>query len=234
MGLANNGRDHVAITVGGNVESRQASATASSATSLTDSGASFTASSGGPPATGGLVGHLVASGTTTVVNTYGVIISNTSTVLTVDQWHTPKPPETAATTPASTAPYIVLPGGSPCFYMGISIATRAFNAADAVLSNDGSTVSELWFSGGGLRRRAASFAHTSGTSTYTAQFTFTANGSDTLPQTIAKMGLFANYVNTTVTTSNSGVLLFNTNLSSSATLSAVGDNVQITDTVTIS
>lgn len=234
MGLSNNGRDHVATSVGGDPTSSQAAATATSATSLTNSGASFPASSGGPPATGGLVGHTVASGTTTTVNCYGVIISNTSTALTVDQWHTPATPETAATTPASTAPYIVLPGGSPCFYMGISVATRAFNAADAVLSNDGSTVSELWFSGGGLRRRAAAYAHTGGTSTYTVQFTFTANGSDTLPQTIAKMGIFANYVNATVTTSNSGILLFNTNLSSTATLSAVGDNVQITDTVTIS
>jgi len=234
MGLANNGRDHVAISVGGDPTSSQAAATSTTTTSLTNTGATFPTSSGGPPATGGLVGHTVAAGTTTVVNCYGVIISNSGTVLTIDQWHTPATPETAATQPAATSPYIVLPGGSPCFYMGISIATRAFNAADAVLSNDGSTVSELWFSGGGLRRRAAAFAHTSGTATYTAQFTFTANGSDTLPATVAKMGLFPAFVNTTVTTSNSGPLLFNTNLASTATLSAVGDNVQITDTVTIS
>lgn len=234
MGLANNGRDHVATSVGGDPTSSQAAATSTTTTSLTNTGAAFPASAGGPPATGGLVGHLVAAGTTTVVNTYGVIISNTTTALTIDQWHTPATPETAATQPAATSPYIVLPGGAPCFYMGISIATRAFNAADAVLSNDGTTVSELWFSGGGLRRRAAAYAHTGGTATYTVQFTFTANGSDTLPQTVAKIGIFANYVNAAVTTSNSGILLFNTNLSSTATLSAVGDNVQVTDTVTVS
>lgn len=234
MGLANNGRDAVSQAIGGDGNSTFGVATGSSATTLTNSGAAFPASSGGPPATGGLVGHIVASGTTTAVNTYGVVLSNTTTALTVDQWHTPATPETAATTPATTAPYIVLPGGAPCFYMGISIATRAFNAADAVLSNDGTTVSELWFTGGGLRRRAAAYAHTGGTATYTIQFTFTANGSDTLPQTIAKVGIFQNYVNATVTTSNSGILLFNTNLSSTATLSAVSDNVQITDTVTIS
>lgn len=235
MGLSNNGRDYVATAVG-DPTSLTSTATGSGATSITVSGAPFTASSGGPPATPGTghVGHIVYSGTTTTVNTYGVILSSSTTVLTVDQWHTPNAPETAATTPATTAPLLVGPGAAPSFYMGISVATRAFNAADAVLSNDGSTVSELWFSGGGLRRRAAAYAHTSGTATYTVQFTFTANGSDTLPQTIAKIGIFANYVNATVTTSNSGILLFNTNLSSTATLAAVNDNVQVTDTVTIS
>jgi hypothetical protein len=127
----------------------------------------------------------------------------------------------------------VVPGGFPAFYMGISTATRVFTAADAVLTNDGTTVSELWFSGGGLRRRLASWAHTNGTATYTVSNTFTANGSDTLPQTIAKIGLFQHFVNTTVTTSNSGIILFQTLLSSTATLSASGDNVAITDTVTI-
>jgi hypothetical protein len=86
----------------------------------------------------------------------------------------------------------------------------------------------------GLRRRLASWAHTNGTATYTVSNTFTANGSDTLPQTIAKIGLFQHFVNTTVTTSNSGIILFQTLLSSTATLSASGDNVAITDTVTIS
>lgn len=236
MGLSTNGRDHVAVTVGGDSTSQAGTATASSATSLTATGTPFTASSGGPPATPGTghVGKVVYAGTATVVNCYGVVLSNTTSVLTVDQWHSPSAPETAATTPATTSPYVLGPGGSPCFYMGISVATRAFNAADTVLTNDGSTVSELWFSGGGLRRRAAAYAHTSGTATYTVQFTYTANGSDTLPQTVAKIGLFANYVNAAVTTSNSGILLFQTLLSSTATLAAVNDNVQITDTVTIS
>jgi hypothetical protein len=234
MGLSTNGRDAVARLVGGDTLSAVGTATGSSATSLTDSGASFTASSGGPPALGGLVGHIVVAGSTAANLTYGVIISNTTTALTIDQWHTVTTPETAASTPSATAPYVVLPGGAPCFYMGISVATRVFTAADTVLTNDGSTVSELWFSGGGLRRRLASWSHTNGTATYALANTFTANGSDTLPQTIAKVGIFQHYVNTTVTTSNSGILLFQTLLSATATLSASGDNVAITDTVTIS
>jgi hypothetical protein len=234
MGLSTNGRDAVARLVGGDTLSAIGTATGSTTTSLTDSGASFTASSGGPPALGGLVGHIVIAGSTAANLTYGVIISNTGQALTIDQWHTVTAPETAATTPSATAPYVVLPGGSPCFYMGISVATRVFTAADTVLTNDGSTVSELWFSGGGLRRRLASWSHTGGTATYALANTFTANGSDTLPQTIAKIGVFQHYVNTTVTTSNSGILLFQTLLSATATLSASGDNVLCTDTVTIS
>jgi hypothetical protein len=228
MGLALNGRDMVARAVGGDTLGASGTATGTTITSLTDSGASFTASSGGPPALGGLVGHVVVS-----AGVYGTIISNTTTALTIDQWHSPTAPETVGTTPGNVA-YVVVPGGFPAFYMGISIATRVFTAADTVLTNDGTTVSELWFSGGGLRRRLASWAHTNGTATYTVANTFTANGSDTLPQTIAKIGLFQHFVNTTVTTSNSGILLFQTLLSSTATLSASGDNVAITDTVTIS
>lgn len=233
MGLSNNGRDMVARAVGGDVSGVADTATAVTATTLTGTGTPFTASSGGPPALGGLVGHVVVAGTTAANFAYGTILSNTTSVLTIDQWHNFTTPETVATTPAGTAPYVVVPGGFPAFYMGISVATRVFTAADAVLTNDGTTVSELWFTGGGLRRRLASWAHTNGTATYTLSNTFTANGSDTLPQTIAKIGVFQHYVNATVTTSNSGILLFQTLLSATATLSASGDNVQITDTITL-
>jgi hypothetical protein len=234
VGTTNFGRDIVARAVGGDTTGNADTATGSSATSLTATGTPYTASSGGPPAGGGLVGHIVLAGSTAANMTYGVVLSNTTSVLTVDQWHSLTLPETVATTPSTTAPYVVLPGGAPAFYMGISVATRAFNAADSFLTNDGTTISELWFSGGGLRRRLATWAHTNGTATYTVANTYTANGSDTLPQTVAKIGIFQSFVNTTVTTSNSGGNLFNTLLSATATLSASGDNVAITDTVTIS
>lgn len=247
MGLANMGRDYVAETVGGRGFGRtQAAAAAVSyaATTMTDTGAGLSASSGGPPhqpGTGtGIVGRIIvaggiAAGAAPVA--YGVIQENSATVVTIDVWHNITAPETVATTPTSGGsgnPYTILPAATPCFYMGISVATRVFTASDNFLTNDGSTVSELFFSGGGLRRRSATYAHTSGTATYTIQFTFTANGSDTLPQTVAKVGIFASWPNLAITTSNTGVILFQTLLSSTATLSAVGDNVQITDTVTIS
>lgn len=232
MGLSNNGRDIVARSMGGNTF---AGATGTggtvtySATALTDTGASFPASSGGPPQNGGLVGCIVISG-----NVYGVVVNNTTTVATVDHWHNATNPETVGTTPSASATYIIVPAGFPCWWMGVSIATRAFNAADAFLSNDGSTISELWFSGGGLRRQLAAWSHTNGTATYQLAKTFTANGSDTLPQAVNKVGIFQHQVTAAPTTTTSGMLLFNTNLSAAATLSAVSDNVAITDTVTVS
>lgn len=228
MGFTNIGKDAVSRLVGGDPAGIADTATATSATSITATGTPFTASSGGPPANGGLVGHIVVAGTTAANFAYGVVLSNTTSVLTIDQWHSLTAPETVATTPSATAPYVVLPGGAPCFYMGITTDATAFAATDTTLAT------ELWFSGGGLRRRLASWSHTNGTSTYQLANTYTANGSDTLPKTIAKIGIFQHFVNATVTASNSGIMLFETVLSASATLSATGDNVAITDTVTLS
>ncbi len=228
MGFTNDGKDLVARGVGGDTFSKTGSTTsAPTATTATDTGGAFSASAAGANGVhqGGLVGHMIVMATA-----FGVIISNTSTVITIDMWHTFGNPDTAATTP-STGAYYILPGQAPAMFNGISVATRAFNAADQMLSNDGTTISELWFSGGGLKRKLTTFAHTIGTSTFTQSATWTANGSDTLPQTIGKWGAFAAEVTAAPTTSTSGPLLFNTN-PTSATLSAVGDNVTITDTVT--
>lgn len=234
MGLANWGKDIVARTVGGDTLGAADTATAATATTITATGTPYTASSGGPPQNGGLAGKVVVAGSTAANMVYGVVHQNSTSVITVDQWHNFTTPETVASTPSATAPYVVLPGGFPCFYMGISVATRVFTAADNFLTNDGSTISEVWTSGGGLRRRLATWAHTNGTATYTLANTFTQNGSDPGSTVVAKIGIFAHFVNVAVTTSNSGGNLFQTLLSSTATLAAVGDNVTITDTITIS
>jgi hypothetical protein len=198
-------------------------------TTNTGTGASFPVSAVVPPDTAGLTGQIVVGGTTGALFTYGVIIKSTATALTIDQWHDPTAPESTRTTPVTTtSPYMVLPGGAPCFYMGITTDVSAASAADVVLA------SELWTSGGGLRRRLASWAHTTGTNTYTLANTFTANGSDAgLPKVIHKIGVFQAFTNATVTTSNSGPMLFETVLSADATITISGDNVAITDTVTI-
>lgn len=229
MGFTNDGKDLVARAVGGDTYSKTGSTTsAPGATTVTDTGGSFPASSAGANGVhqGGLVGHMVIMATA-----FGVVISNTSTVLTIDMWHTFGNIDTAATTP-STGAYYILPGQAPAMFDAISVATRAFNAADQMLSNDGTTISELWFSGGGLKRKLTTWAHTTGTNTFTHTTTWTANGSDTLPQTIAKWGALAAEVTAAPTTSTSGPLLFNTNLGSTATLATSGDNVTVTDTVT--
>jgi len=227
MGFSTGGKDIVARQIG-DTTGYTGTATASSATTLTATGTPFTASSGGPPARGGLVGHIVC----TTGSAYGVILSNTTSVLTVDMWHDLVAPDTVATTPSATAVFAVLPGNAPAFYTGISVATRVFTAADDFLSNDGTTISELWFSGGGLKRKLGTFAHTDGTSTFTLTTTWTGNASDTYPQTVAKWGCFQHEVTAAPTTTTSGRMLFDTLLSATATLSASGDALTVTNTIT--
>jgi hypothetical protein len=87
---------------------------------------------------------------------------------------------------------------------------------------------------GGRRRRRSSrsssrtppatYAHTTGTNTSTLTATFTANGSDTLAVTLAKIGV--------LNASTVGTLGYETLLGSTATLTVSGDNAAITHTIT--
>jgi hypothetical protein len=110
-----------------------------------------------------------------------------------------------------------LPG--PFNYMGLTANATAASASSTTLT------SEITTGGGGLIRAQAAYAHTNGTATATLTKTFTANGSDSLPVTLAKIGLFD--------ASTSGNLGHEALLSATATLTASGDNVTITHTVTI-
>lgn len=105
-------------------------------------------------------------------------------------------------------------------YMALTANATAPAAGNTTLTG------EIATAGGGLVRAQAAFAHTNGTSTFTLSKTFTANGTDALPVTIAKIGIF--------NASSVGTMGFETLLSATATLSASGDNVTITDTFTIS
>jgi len=109
-------------------------------------------------------------------------------------------------------------------------ATAAYIALTAnsttPATSDTTLTGEITTAGGGLIRALGTYAHTAGTSTYTITKTFTVNGSDSLPVTVAKVGL--------LTASSSGTLVFSTLLSSTATLSASGDTLTITQTVTLS
>lgn len=104
-------------------------------------------------------------------------------------------------------------------YIALTANATAPSASNTTLT------AEITTGGGGLIRAQAAFAHTGGTNTYTLTKTFTANGSDSLPVTIAKIGIF--------NASSAGTMGFETLLSATATLTAVGDNVTVTDTVTI-
>lgn len=105
-------------------------------------------------------------------------------------------------------------------YIALTANTTAPSAGDTALTGEIATAS------GGLIRAQATFAHTNGTSTFTLTKTFTANASDVLPVTLGKIGVF--------NASSVGTMAFETLLSPTATLSAVGDAVNITDTFTLS
>ena len=103
-------------------------------------------------------------------------------------------------------------------YVALTASTVAPASGDTTLTG------EITTTGGGLIRAQATYAHTAGTNTTTLTKTFTANGSDSLPVTIAQIGVF--------NASTGGTIAYHTALSSTATLSASGDNVSITETIT--
>ena len=160
-----------------------------------------------------------------VDNTTGVwgnIQSNTTSQIVVDRWYNPATPSGAAgTTPGTTDKFTIIQAVSPAQFMGITANATAASATDTQLP------SEITTSSGGLIRALTTYAHSAGTNTYTSAVTFTANGSDSLPVTIAKMGLFNSIV--VASTIN---MWFETLLNATATLTISGDAVTITDTVT--
>lgn len=199
------GNDYQARVMGGDFVGITGTATSTTATSLTNTGASFT--------TNAYIGHIVVAGTV-----YGVITANTGTVLTVDRWYNPATPGGAAgSTPGGTSAYVILPGGAPAWYMALTANATAPAAGDTTLA------AEITTGGGGLIRKLATYAHTGGAASYTLTGAYTANGSDTLPVTIAKMGTFNSI--------SSGTMLHETLVSPTATLSASGDQLTITQTV---
>lgn len=105
-------------------------------------------------------------------------------------------------------------------YIGLTATSTAPSASDTTLTGQITTAS------GGLVAAQATYAHTSGTSTATLTKTFTANGSDSLPVTIAQVGVRN-------ASGTGGTLGTRTLLSSTATLSSSGDALTITMTFTL-
>jgi len=196
-------------------------ATASGTTSLTNSGAAFPTSTVSGEA--GLAGQIVVYGPNnagTGAQGFGVIVSNTATVLTVDAWYAFNGLG-AGTTPNATASYAIIPGAPPAPYMALTANATAPSATDTTLT------AEITTAAGGLKRKISPYAHTAAGSTYTLTPVFTANGSDSLPVTVAKIGVF-----NTVTPAT-GVMLFETLLNATATLTISGDQLTVTETVTM-
>lgn len=188
-------------------------ATATTATTLTNSGATF------PTSGQGLAGCLVvaapnSSGAGSKV--YGVIVSNTATALTVDQWYDPTSTSGAAgSTPNATASYVILPGQNPAAWLAVTTDAVAPATSDTTLASELTT--------NGFSRAVGTYAHTAAATTYTLTHTWTATGTDT----INKEAVFG-----AANTTGGGVMPFESAEPSPPTLVS-GDTLQNTVTITI-
>jgi hypothetical protein len=201
---------------GGGVLGQTGTASATTATSLTGSAEA----PGGSHASNDAAGMcLVAWSNGAIAN----VLSNTTgttPVYTIDRWYVPGTPGgAAATTPSGTTGYTLISGGLPAFFVGLTATAGAPASGDTTLSGEITTV------GGGLIRKIAPTAHTAGTNTTTLTPVFTANGTDSLPVTIAKIGVSQSLL-------SAALQLFQTLLNATATLTASGDQLTITETIT--
>ena len=221
--ISQNGRDIWSNLLGGGQVGAVGQATASSTTTLTTQSTY---------ATNQWAGYRVAATVSGTAMVWGNIVSNTNTtnasVLTVDRWYTPSTPGGAAgSTPSASATFIILDGAAPAWFMGLSTSTSALTLSGGA-STATSLPSEITTSGGGLVRKICPFAHTASANTYTLTPVYTANGTDSLPVTIGSIGVFNSMVPGDTTES----MLFQSLLSTTATLSASGDQLTLTETVT--
>lgn len=206
------GRDFFAATGGGLLPTGGQGSPATAVTATT-----FTAT-GTPWTTNLLAGMMVVFPVTgiTTAPVIGRIISNTTSVATIDKWSNPDATDTTGTTPAGTNAFVILPGGPPGRFMALTENAGAAAAGDTALTGEITT--------GGCGRAVTTYAHTLGTATYTLQKAFSVTAS--FPA-IHKMGIFP-----TVTASN-GILIFESVLNADANV-VNGDTLTVTDTVTLS
>lgn len=166
---------------------------------------------------------------------WGNVISNNNTggasVVTVDRWYNAATPGgAAATTPSAGFYFMLADGGQPStWFIGLATGANAAVHGDISLSTNGNV--EIVTAGGGLIRKIAPYAQTSGVSTRSITLTpvFTANGSDSLPAIITTIGVFASMV--VGYASASGPMKFESALNASATPAASGDQLTVTETI---
>lgn len=203
--MTNGGRDLVAAALG-TAGPAQNTATAVSATSLTDTGESWTVDQ--------FKGWTVIAEESTNRPVFGNIGSNSATVLTIDDWWDPDD-TAAAADPAATADYIILPTCRPKF-MALTENAGAPAATDTVLTGELTT--------GGGSRALATYAHTAGTATFTLQKAYSITATFAA---IQKMGLF-----TASNTTAAGILMWTATFTSASVVS--GDTLTVTSTITLS
>jgi hypothetical protein len=210
MLVTNSGLDLISRALGGATVGATGTSTATSSTSMTDSGASWTSNA--------YAGQRVQCGTA-----YAMIKSNTATVLTVDRWYTPSNPGgSAASTPGATTAYMILDGNAPAWFVAMTSTNITPAAGDTALSGEITTASS------GFLRKIATYAHTAAASTFTITVVDTATASDSFPTTLYAIGVFASMV-----VNATPFMLAESSLNASATVNAVNDQVTVTETVTV-
>jgi len=173
---------------------------------------------------------------------FGVCVSNTATVITVDQWYAIPVTGAAGTTPNATGNYVILPGMSWAAWVGLSTSVAAAAAGDILRTADGlygdgtgggaatETVSGTGGGSGANLARAycgqgGGTAPTYGSGTYILDHTWTYNGAGAI--TLAKVVMCNSLA-------AAGSLLFlETLLSAQGTVTASGDTIRVTWTVTL-
>lgn len=181
-------------------------ATGAAATSLTDTGETWTVDQ--------FKGWTVIAEQGTDTPVYGNVGSNSATVLTIDAWKNND--DSAGTTPGATANYAVYPS-CRARYMALTENAGAAAAGDTALTGELTT--------GGCGRALATYAHTPAAATYTMAKTFTVTA--TFPA-IHKMGMFSASNPTAA-----GVAIFVAVLNADASVIS-GDSLAVTQTVTLS
>jgi len=191
--------------------------TAISATSVTVTGTPLTASNLATPQLGlaGLRVWMPVTGITTPP-VYGNIVSNTTNVITIDQWW--KADDTVGTTPASGNALTIAPGGvSAARFVALTTNASAAAAGNTTLAGE--------ITGSGCGRALGTYAHTMNASTLTLTKAFSVTGPLTA---IHRAGLFS-----CLTSAGADPMLYETVLSADATV-ASGDTLTLTWTFTLS
>ena len=205
--ITNGGKDYVSDALGGRLGFGVSGtiATGSGATSLTATGTPFVASA--------YINQIVVAEESTNAPVHGTIVSNTTSVLTIDAWRNGD--DSAGNTPGATANYHIIAGSAAARYMALTENAGAAAATDTVLTGELTT--------GGCGRTLATYAHTPGTTTYTLVKAFSVTA--TFPA-IHKMGLFCH------STASTAPMIFETVLNADANV-LNGDTLTVTETVTL-
>jgi hypothetical protein len=221
MNITINGRDMQARMFGGGVQDSGVSTTAPTSTTYTLDGKTA------PGSTSAYSGQRILAGSTAVGDVYGIAQSNTNAsppVVTVDRWYNAATPGGSAATTPVAGPWIIPDGPTAVRFMGLSASTTTLAAPSTNTSLPG----EITTAGGGLVRQVCPWAHTASAATTTLTPVYTANGSDSLPVVLGSVGTFSSMVVAATTQT----IFFNTLFSATATLSSIGDQLTVTQTIT--